>query len=99
ATQRAAWEASYRAGKSISVNVVVHGWTQADGSLWPINRRVHLASSMLKIDLDMLIAGVTYSLDDQSGTTTTLQLMPPNAFLPEPVVPPDGIWTEVAKGV
>jgi prophage tail gpP-like protein len=87
AKTRAAWEASVRAARSLSVSVTVQGWTQGNGALWPVNALVPVRSPKLDIDGEMLITEATYNLDDSTGTTTTLQLRVPEAFEPEPVVP------------
>ncbi len=87
ARQRAEWEATVRAARAASVRVTVQGWQQGDGSLWPINALVPVSSPRLGLKGDMLITQATYSLDENGGTTTTLQLKRPDAFLPEPAVP------------
>lgn len=103
---RAAWEATVRAGRAHSVTVVVQGWTQRDGALWPLGALVHVKSLGLGLDADMVIAGTAFSMDD-GGTKTTLSLRRPDAFAPEYFVP-DGPkprrertspWDEIAKGV
>lgn len=86
ARQRAAWEASVRAGRAVRATVTVQGWFQADGSLWPVNSLVQLRSPFLGIDGELLITEAVYELGDQ-GTTTTLTLKRPDAFLPEPEIP------------
>lgn len=96
---RAQWEATVRAARSNSVKVVVQGWTQGNGALWPVNALVHVKSPQLRIDGDMLIASATYSFDESEGTRTELSLKPPGAFKPEPSVERDGLWKEISKGV
>lgn len=103
AKARAQWEAIVRAGRAQTATVTVQGWTQGDGSLWPVNALVHVSSPLLEIDSDMLIAEVVSSLNDSSGTTTTLSLRRPDAYLPEPTVKPKGKagtspWAEIAGG-
>lgn len=92
--QRAAWEAAVRAGRAATFQVTVQGWTQEDGSLWPVNALVPLRSDFLGMDGDVLITQATYTLSDRSGTRTTLSLKRADAFRPEPVVPefPGGLW-------
>lgn len=87
AQQRANWEAAVRAARAGTVRIEVQGWTQGDGSLWPVNARVQLRSPFLGIDGEMLITEATYRLSEASGTQTELTLMRPDAFLPEPVLP------------
>lgn len=86
ATTRAEWEAKVRAARGDSVTLAVQGWTQADGTLWPINALVGVEASFIGVVGDMLITQVTYSIDDGGGTTTTLTLRRPDAFIPEPIV-------------
>lgn len=95
---RAEWEATVRAARAVSVTITVQGWHQGDGALWPVNALVAVDSPGLGIKGDMLITEATYSLDD-SGTTTRLSLKRPDAFTPEPVVPPAGAWAELRGGV
>jgi len=100
AKRRATWEATVRAARSQTVSVVVQGWEQRDGALWPLNALVHVKSPRLGIDADMLIAETAFSLDD-GGSKTTLALRRPDAFTPEPVRVPSGVapWAEIARGV
>ena len=101
AKMRAAYEAKVRASRGDVVTVTVQGWTQSDGSLWPINALVQLRSRMLGMQTDMLITQATYSLD-ANGETTQLTLKRPDAFLPELVVQKPGsgnnYWKEIIKG-
>ena len=90
AKRRAEWEATSRAARGDAYTVTVQGWTQADGSVWPINARVRVACPRLGVDEDLLIFRATYSIDPSMGTVTELQLMRPDAFLPQPVVPDRG---------
>jgi prophage tail gpP-like protein len=108
AKERAEWEAIVRAGRAHGVSVSVHGWTQSDGSLWPINALVKIRSPFLELDTEMLITEATYSLDE-SGTITRLALKRPDAFMPEPSVEaptsrksgkaPSAPWKELSGGV
>jgi prophage tail gpP-like protein len=86
AKQRAEWEATVRAARSVPVTVTVQGWQQADGALWPVNALARLKTPRLGIDADLLISEVTYSLSLEAGTTTELKLVRPDAFTPEPVI-------------
>jgi prophage tail gpP-like protein len=89
AKARAAWEASVRAARSATVTVTVQGWTQRDGSMWPINAlaRVHIPALGITYT-DLLITEATYSLQLSGGTTTTLSLTRADAFRPEPTIEP-----------
>lgn len=87
AKQRAEWEATVRAARADTYTATVQGWTQADGSLWPVNARVRLSSPRLGVEAELLIVRATYRIDLHEGTVTELQLMRRDAFTPEPVVP------------
>lgn len=87
AKMRAQWEATVRAARAVTVTITVQGWTQGDGSLWPINALVPVRSPTLELTEDMLITQAVYSLDDSAGTKTELTLRLPGAFTPEPVIP------------
>jgi prophage tail gpP-like protein len=102
ARRRAEWDAKVRAARGDAVSVRVQGWTEGDGTLWPVNALVPVRSAWLGIDGEMLITQATYSLDGNGGTTTELALRRPDAFLPEPVVikgGSGGLWKELSGGV
>ena len=84
---RARWEARNRAGASRSLEYEVQGWVQSNGDVWPLNAMVEVRDSFLGIDCSLLIAAVSYSVDDLSGTITRLSLVHPETFdlLAEPV--------------
>lgn len=101
AKSRAQWEAKARAARAAQAQVTVQGWTQGDGSLWPVNARVAIRSPLLGIDGEMLITQVEYAVDDSAGTTTQLSLKRPDAYLPEAVIPKDSTdhtWREIRNG-
>jgi len=98
AKRRAEWEATVRAARADAVSVTVQGWTQGDGSLWPVNALVRVRSPRLGIDGDLLVSQADYEVGE-GGTTTRLTLRRPDAFKPEPQVRGDGLWKEIAKGV
>lgn len=78
---RASWERSTRKGRSRRFAVTVIGWTQENGSLWELNTLVFLNSTSLGVYDQLLIAGITYSLDDSNGQVTVLTLTPADAYL------------------
>lgn len=86
AKKRAEWETAVRAARSVTVTAVVQGWTQGNGTLWPVNSLVHVKAPTLGVDGDFLLTQAVYSLDGSSGSTTELTLRPPDAFTPEPVI-------------
>lgn len=98
AKTRAQWEATVRAARATTVNVQVQGWAQSNGKVWPVNALVPVRAPRAGISGDMLISQATYSVGS-SGTVTDLVLRPPNAFVPEPVLQPEGMWKEIKRGV
>lgn len=86
AKARAEWETAVRAARAVTARVVVQGWTQGNGALWPVNGVVRVRSPRLGLDGDMLVTQAVYSLDESIGSTTELTLRPPDAFRPEPVI-------------
>jgi prophage tail gpP-like protein len=102
ARRRADWEARIRAAKSAPASITVQGWRQPTGELWTVNAITRVkAPRLLGIDGDMLISQVEYSIDDKSGQLTTLTVVRPDAFTPQPqtaVVSGEGVWKELAKG-
>lgn len=86
AQRRAEWEATTRAARSMKVTVVVQGWRQSSGRLWAPNQLVRTVVPNLWLRSPMLVSSVTWSLSESEGSTTTLELMRPDAFTPSPEV-------------
>jgi prophage tail gpP-like protein len=86
--QRAAWEIARRFGRSNQLHVTVDSWRDGAGVLWTPNTIVPVSIPALKLPADAkwLISEVTYSRNSSSGTTADLVLMPPQAFMPQPIV-------------
>lgn len=88
AKDRATWEANTRLGKSAQATITVQGWRQSPGgSLWEPNMLVTVDAPWLRLSGEMLIRQVSFSKDDNEGTTTSLDVVSPQAFEAEP---PDG---------
>ncbi|WP_338523371.1 hypothetical protein NUH87_26835 [Pseudomonas batumici] len=86
AIKRADWEAARRFGRSKVVRVTTDTWRDSSGSLWEPNTLVPVHLPRLKLSNEiMLIVDVTFIRNDYSGTTAELTLMPPAAFLPQPI--------------
>lgn len=98
AAKRAQWEAKVRAGRADPATITVAGWTQRDGTLWPVNAVVQVRSDRLGMRGERLITQATYRLSSDGGTTTELALKRPDAFDPEPEVPKDGTYDELREG-
>lgn len=95
ARRRAEWEAKVRASRADDVSVTVQGWRQGSGAIWPLNALVQVRCPSLGVNGEMLITQVTHAKGDD-GTTTSLTLARPDAFIPEPVVAKAGAWKEIA---
>ncbi len=98
AKERAIWEANVRLGRSALAQITVQGWRQGlkgDGDLWVPNLLVHVKSSFLRMDGDMLIRQVTYRRTKEGGTECDIDVVSPQAFSPEP---PDKAKEEKKNG-
>lgn len=86
ARRRADWEARVRAARAMKASISVVGWKQGPGlPLWQLNTLVPVhAPSTMEIDGELLIVTTEMSLDDQGGEVTHLELMRPDAFIPDP---------------
>lgn len=99
AEDRARWESASRSGKSSKATYTVQGWRQEGGALWAINQLVTVKDNFLSLDGTFLISGVTFTLSDR-GTITTLDIVPPAAFVLKPPVPSSAtedasVWNEL----
>lgn len=83
AKQRGQWEMNSRLGRSQTVLVTVQGW-QVGGVFWEPNQLVSVNDPVVGVRSELLIASVLYRLDSEGGTTCELELMPVEAFSPEP---------------
>ncbi len=80
ASERANWEKTVKIGRSNRATVTVQGWRQGVGvPLWLPNLRVSVTSPTLRVDGELLISSLTYTLDS-SGSKTALELVDPRAF-------------------
>ena len=70
AMRRAVWQAKYNAARGTQARVIVPGWRQSDGSLWQINHLVAVRVPFLSLDMELLIAGVSYGLNAMRGRHT-----------------------------
>lgn len=105
AQDKASWEANTRAAKSSTLEVVVRGWTQTDGTLWECGRLVSVEVPYIlgKSSQDFLISQVRYTYGN-GGTVCVLSLVHPGAFkkLPENKKAKPGTtdaWASVRKAV
>lgn len=75
---RARWERNIRAGRSARAAYTVTGWEHSAG-LWLPNRLVSVRDDYLGVDGDLIIAQLTFSLDE-GGSQTHLELCRREAF-------------------
>lgn len=80
AEARAKRESAQRAGESTQVSVTVQGWVQSNDELWPLNAVVQIESSALYLDHALIISSLNFNAGE-SGSTTTMILKQPDAFL------------------
>ncbi len=83
AADRANWERGTAVGKALETTYEVQGWRQGNGALWLPNTILRVVDPVIGYDRDMLIAEVTYTLNDQ-GTICRLRVGPPEGYLQEP---------------
>lgn len=81
---RAGWEASVRAAVGERVDLTVQGWRDPAGAIWAADLVVPVTAPWIDVDGDLLIADVTFNLDNDGGSTTSLTCTPPDAYRPEP---------------
>ncbi|WP_211467303.1 phage baseplate assembly protein [Collimonas silvisoli] len=87
AKKRVEWEAVRRFGRSNQLHLTTDSWRDKDGQLWAPNTLVRVSLPRLKLqDANWIISEVTYSRNEESGTTADLVIMPPEAFYPQPTV-------------
>jgi len=79
--RRANWEASTRRAKSNTLEVVVQGWTQTDGTLWECGKSVSVEIPYLlgPDSKEFQLSAVRYTYGP-GGTLANLSLILPDAF-------------------
>jgi prophage tail gpP-like protein len=86
---RAEYEARRNLGRGLQVRATRVAWRQRDGALWRPNILVQCSLPQLNVEGTLAIGEVTYR-KGASGTVSELELMPPEAFTPEPPEAPGG---------
>lgn len=88
AQNRAQWEVNRRKGRSELVQITVTGWRDGANNLWTPNTIVNVACPTLKVNADLVISECDW-LRGETGTQTTMILMPAQALQPMPFqIPP-----------
>lgn len=100
--KRAKWEVAARVGASTKATYKVQGWQQSDGALWIPGLLVSVKDDFSNLNTEMVIAACSYELSE-SGTFTTMALVPPETFAREPAVTKKaqstGVWEAIARDV
>ena len=79
---RAEWEAKLRQAKSVTASVSVQGWESSAGKLWRLGDSLKLHSPAIDMDKRAVVVnGITYAVDNSSGTTTELGLVLPEVYV------------------
>lgn len=87
---RALWERNTRKGRSRRYKIKTAGWLQPlSGELWALNQVVTLNSHSLSVFDKLLVAAITFELND-GGEIATLELTSPDAYLTIEKKPVDG---------
>lgn len=95
---RAQWEAGTREAKSKRLRVQVQGWRQSDGTLWAINTLARVDCKTVRLNEDMLITALEYTIDPQGGTVCNITLCPPGAYEILPEIPKPIAVASTARG-
>lgn len=85
AAARAAWEATTRAAKALEGNYVQRGWRQAGGAVWKKNQIAEVFDGFGRLFADLLIVGLTFTIDPEAGRLAAFRVGPPEGFKPQPV--------------
>jgi prophage tail gpP-like protein len=75
--RRCNMEQMWHEGQDIQITVVVQGWFTQSGQLWEAGEDVTFESKMAMINDTMKIQAVTFTQDSNSGSLTTLLVVPP----------------------
>lgn len=87
AKRRIEWEMARRNGRAFQIRITTDSWRDSAGKLWTPNTLVPLDLPGLKMNPQLwTIAEVSYRRDAHRGTIAELLVMPPQAFIPQPLV-------------
>jgi prophage tail gpP-like protein len=82
----AQWEMSRRFGHSMVVRATVDSWRDSAGRLWTPNTIVPVSLPGNRAGNDLVIGAVTFRRSNEAGTTAEILALPPQAFIPQPIV-------------
>lgn len=77
---RVRYERAHRAAKALQTSYTVASWRQKDGSLWLMNQLVRVVDPIIGFDFTMLIAEVSYIMDEK-GQRVVLKVGPPGGYV------------------
>jgi len=77
---RVNYEQAHRAAKALQAEYVVNGWRQQDGKLWLPNQLVRVRDGLIGLDVDMVIAEVSWMLD-KDGQRVQITVGPPEGYV------------------
>lgn len=83
--RRATWEMRVRRARSMTWTITLPGHRNRAGLLWQPGQLLSIDSPQNWVPDELLIVNVEWSLNPQNGATTELELMLPDAYLPEPI--------------
>lgn len=88
--RRAQWEMVRRFGRSQAVHLTCDNWRDEAGALWAPNGFASIDLPAVKLTTQAanpwLIATVNFVKDAERGTVADIEMMPREAFVPEPTV-------------
>jgi len=71
---RASTERNWKEDDRVTVFCTVYGWLKPSGGLWDRNKKVHVKSPMLVMDMELKTKSVTFTQDGAEGSKTVLEL-------------------------
>ena len=77
AVDRAYNEAKWNESDEIIANITVYGWTYDGKHLWQTGQNVMVDSPMAMLNMVLTVRTATFEQNNQTGTTTTLELVAP----------------------
>lgn len=94
-------DAKYYANEFYKATYVVQGWRYDDAHLWKVNQLVQIEDPFLCKDGVQwhLIKSVKFSLTNQGGMTTELEVVPPDGFRIEQTSPKENAQSKTASTV
>lgn len=99
AIRRGKWECARRAGRGTQIRATVLGWRDAGGGLFRPNSIAPVILPPLGLSASLLIAEVSYLMDEGGATRCEMTLGPVAAYEPEPSSMGGGKWTDVVAEV